>query len=303
MQNRKPDRAEHRKPHGQSSAAGAVPVTVALHQCIQRLQRSLNRKLSGLPRAVTPDTVHRTRTAARRLRAVLSAFRQELDPAAFHRYATALQEMIHDLNAVREADVTQKVVSSLSQKHAGPSRAEMDGLKAAVAHSRSRTVVDLESMLRSDAWSARLVELRYVASDPRLIVATQEPMRSAIERVLKRRRLHLLVALRYRGHEPRRLHKLRLKIKKQRYLLEECDSDRSGVTCAEIKQLCELQDCLGDLHDVWCVGRALKRQRRYRRAARDLSADIKHSQSALFHKFRKHRKELRRIWRAAKKTS
>jgi CHAD domain-containing protein len=44
---------------------------------------------------------------------------------------------------------------------------------------------------------------------------------------------------------------------------------------AEVKQLRELQDCLGDLHDARRWRRALKSQWRYRRAATDLSGRLK----------------------------
>ncbi len=279
-----------------------VTVTVALRQHIGRLQQSLDRRVRGLSRGVTPDRVHRTRTAARRLRAFLRAFRRELNPPAFHQYATALQQLAHDLDVVREADVTQQAISILSKKHSGAGRERLDGLKSAVSRSRLRTVLDLESAMAAESWAARLAKLRYVASDPSLIVETQEPMSSMTQRVLKRRRRRLRAALRYSGHAPRPLHKLRLKVKTLRYLLEQCESTRSGLARAEVKQLRELQDCLGDLHDAWCLRRALKRQWRYRRATNELSADLKTRQTELLHRFRKYRKGLRQIWRAPRNT-
>jgi CHAD domain-containing protein len=222
-----------------------------------------------------------------------------LNPAAFRHYAAALQELAHDLDAVREADVTLQTISILSQKHAGQGGDELDGLKSAVAQSRSRTVCDLESAMGADLWIARLVKLRTVASDPSLIVETDEPMSSLTRRVLKRRRRRLRVALRYRGHASRRLHRIRLKIKTLRYLLEQCKLTYSGVARAEVKRLRELQDTLGDLHDAWCLRRALKRDWRYRSVTTELSADIETRRTELFHSFRKHRRELRRLWRAA----
>jgi CHAD domain-containing protein len=223
-----------------------------------------------------------------------------LNPTALRHYAAALQELAHDLDAVREADVTRHAIAILSQERAGQSRDELDGLKSAVAQNRSQTVCDLEAAMRADLWTARLVRLRYVASNPSLIVETEEPMSSMTQRVLTCRRQRLGAALRYRGRSSRRLHRIRLKIKTLRYLLEECESTYSGVVRAEVKQLRELQNCLGDLHDAWCLKRALKRHWRYRRATTELSADIKTRRTELFHSFRKHRKKLRRLWRAAR---
>ena len=269
-------------------------VTIALHKYIQRLQQSLDRELEGLSRAVTPDTVHGTRTAARRLRAVLRAFRRELNPAALRRYGAALQDLARDLDAVRDADVAQLTISSRSQKRFGATHEGFDGLKALVAKNRSRAVRDLQSAMDADTWSARFVNLQLVASDPGLIVESQEPMTSIALRVLQRR---LRAALRYRGQAPRALHRLRLKIKTLRYLLELCVTAHHGMARAELEQLRELQDCLGDLHDAWCLRRVLKNQSRHRGAAAELSANLKARQNELFDGFRKHRKRLRRIWR------
>jgi len=165
----------YQAPLDRGSAPGAT-VTVALHQCMQRLRQSLDRQLASLSREITPDAVHRSRTAARRLRAVLRVFRRELFPAALRRYATALQELAHGLDAVRESDVTQHAISLLTEKHAGPGREELDGLKSLATQRRSRAVYDLESAIAVGPWAARLVKLRYVASDPRLIIESQEPI-------------------------------------------------------------------------------------------------------------------------------
>jgi CHAD domain-containing protein len=285
------------------AAAAEVTVTVALRKHIRRLQQSLDQKVNSLSRGVTPERVHKTRTAARRLRSVLRAFRRELNAPAFHQYASALQQLAHDLDAVREADVTQQAISILSKGHTGVGREGLDGLKSAVSRSRLRTVLDLESAMGADSWTARLAKLRYVASDPGLIVETQEPMSSITQRVLRRRRHRLRAALRYPGHAPLPLHKLRLKVKTLRYLLEQCESAHSGVARAEVTQLHELQDCLGGLHDAWCLRRMLKRQWRYRRATNELLADIKTRQMELLHRFQKHRKALRRIWCALRNTN
>jgi len=277
-------------------------VTIALHKYIQRLQQSIDRELEGLSRAVTPDTVHGTRTAARRLRAVLRAFRRELNPAALHRYGAALQDLARDLDAVRDADVAQLTISSRCQKRFGATHEGFDGLKALVAKNRSRAVRDLQSVMDADTWSARFVNLQLVASDPGLIVESQQPMTSIALRVLQHRRRRLRAALRYRGQAPRALHRLRLKIKTLRYLLELCVTAHHGMARAELEQLRELQDCLGDLHDAWCLRRVLKNQSRHRGAAAGLSAKLKARQKELFDKFRKHRRKLLRIWSAAKPT-
>jgi CHAD domain-containing protein len=302
---RKPARVvpaiSYRSPSG-GGGSHDVTVATALLRRIQRLQRSLDHTLLALSRTVTPGAVHRARTAARRLRAVLCAFKQALNPAALHRYSTALQQLARDLDAVREADVTQQTTSILSKKHREWSRDTRNGLNSVVKKERSLAVRDLKSAMKADAWTARLLMLRYLALDPGLITDTQKPMTSLTQQVLKRHRRRLRTALRYRGHAARRLHKIRLQIKILRYLLEQCESTRSNMAYEEIKQLRRLQECLGDLHDAWCLKRALKRHPDNRRARIDLFADMKTRSPGLLHRFRKRRKELRRLWRAKKNT-
>ncbi len=125
-----------------SAPAPELTATVALRQTIQHLQESLDSTIVGLSRAVTPDTVHKTRTASRRLRAVLCAFKRALNRTVFRRYAAALEELAHHLEAVREADVTQHFIASYSQENR---------LRSAIAQSRSQAVCDLEFTMGTDS--------------------------------------------------------------------------------------------------------------------------------------------------------
>jgi CHAD domain-containing protein len=280
-------------------ASSGPTVTVALGKCLRGLQQSLDHELDALSRAVTPNAVHRSRTAARRLRAVLRAFKRELNPVALRRYTTALRELAHDLDEMRDADVTQQAFSSLSQKQYSPTKKDFDRLKAHVEQNRHRLVRNLQAAMAVDAWAARILELRYVASDPSLIVKSESSMTTAMHRVVKHRRQRLRAALCHRGHAARTLHKLRLKIKTMRYLIEQCVTTGRHDLRAELMQLRSLQECLGELHDAWCLRRLLKDQWRYRRTAAELSVSLKARQKELIHRFRKHRKRLRRIWDAA----
>jgi CHAD domain-containing protein len=287
-----------------SGGGGSLQVTSssALLRRIQQMQRSLDQTLLALSRAVTPDTVHRARTAARRLRAVLGAFKRALSPAAHHRYAAALQELAHDLDAVREADVTRQMISNLSGKHPEWSRDTRNGLNSPLRQDRFSALRELRSTMRAEPWPARLVILRYLASDPGLVTDTRQPMISLAQCILKRHRRRLRTSLRYRGHAARRLHRIRLHTKTLRYLLEECESSHSEVAYKEIKQLRKLQDCLGDVHDAWCLRRALKRHPGNHNASVDLSADLKNRRVRLLREFRKRRKELKRLWRETEDT-
>jgi CHAD domain-containing protein len=273
----------------------------ALADRIHELQQSLDRNLDTLSRAITPDTVHRSRTAARRLRAVLHAFKGQLDSAAAARYIEVLKELAHELDTVREADVTRQAVSVVSKGQFAGKNEQLAGLQALADERRSKAALDLKSTMNAAPWAARLEKLHYVASDPFLIIDSQTSMTAATRRVLSRRRRRVRAALRYRGQAPRTLHKLRLKIKTIRYLIEVCVRTGQGTIRSEVEQLRRLQDCLGDLHDAWFVRRQLKDQWSHLHGATELSAELKDRQSDLLRRFRKHRKSLLRIWSAAER--
>jgi hypothetical protein len=63
--------------------------TTTLGSCLLRLQRRLDVKLAALSRHITSYTVHEAHTAARRLRALLRAYKAELSPLQAHRYRRA----------------------------------------------------------------------------------------------------------------------------------------------------------------------------------------------------------------------
>jgi CHAD domain-containing protein len=274
-------------------------VRSALADRVHKLQQSLDRNLDALSHTITPDSVHTSRTAARRLRAVLHAFKRQLDSAAAARYTEVLKELAHELDAVREADVTRQAVSAVSKGRFAHKNEQLVGLQALAEERRNKAVLNLKSAMNAAPWAARVEKLHYVASDPFLIVDSQISMTAATHRVLTRRRRRVRAALRYRGQAPRALHKLRLKIKTIRYLIEVCMPTGQGIIRSEVEQLRGLQDCLGDLHDAWFVRRQLKDQWSHLHGASQLSAKLKDRQSDLLRRFRKHRKSLLRIWRAA----
>ena len=116
---------------------------------------------------------------------MLCAFRRALNHTAFRLYVAALQQLAHDLDALREADVTQHMLVNLSPDHRGQGRVQLEGLKAKFAQSRTREVGDLRSAMGTEGWSARRVKLRDAASSRTLVIETQESMSSMTRRVAR----------------------------------------------------------------------------------------------------------------------
>jgi CHAD domain-containing protein len=274
------------------------PADVALRRRVTQMQRSLDSKLDALLRSVTPATVHSCRTQTRRLKVFLRTFRRAFNPAALARYENVLRRLTRDLGAARNADVEQQVISRLAADQCVPKDDGLEQLMAITAQNRSRAVWDLKAKMIDEHWLRRLGRLRRAASDPALIVEARLSMAEMTVRALRRRRRRLRRQLRAREQSPRALHRLRLKVKALRYLLE-CAAPYQVVVQAEMKQLRVLQDRLGELHDEWCLQRALAHQRPYLRANVDISANLRSHRQELLHSVDRHRKHLLRVWKAA----
>jgi CHAD domain-containing protein len=281
-----------------TAMTGDGPADVALSRCVTQMQRSLDAKLDALSRSATPDTLHSCRTQTRRLRALLRTFRHAFNPAALARYENVLRHLTRDLGAARSADVEQQVIARFVAEQCVPKDDGLEQLLAIAAQNRSRAVWALKAKMSDDLWLRRLERLQRAASDPASIVESRLSMAEMTARALRRRRRRLRRRLRACKQSPRALHRLRLKIKSLRYLLE-CCAPYQAVVHGEMKQLRLLQDRLGELHDEWSLQRALARQRPYLRANVDICAKLRSHRKELMRSIDTHRKHLLRVWKQA----
>jgi CHAD domain-containing protein len=273
-----------------------ITVSVALSQHVRQMQRSLDRKLDALSRGLTSSSVHACRTQTRRLRAFLRAFRHAFDPSAMVRYEKVLRRLTHDLSSARSAHVEQQIIAQMAEDQGIRNDDGLRELRAIAAQVHARAVVDLRAMMTDEAWLRRLARMRRAASDPALIVESPLPMAAMTARILRRRRRRLRRQLRLHHKSPKQLHKIRLKIKTLRYLLERCVPDEAAVR-TELKQLRLLQDRLGELHDEWILQSRLERQPRHLRASMDICSRIRGHRDELLQNIEKHENHLLRIWK------
>jgi CHAD domain-containing protein len=280
------------------SSSHEITTSVALRRFVRQTQHSLERKLNALSHDVAPATVHACRTQARRMRAFLRAFRQAFNAAELTCYENALRRLTHGLGPARNADVAQQMIERLAEDRCVPREDGLEDLRTIASQARIRAVWDLKARMIDKAWIRRLERLRRAASNPALIVESPVPMAVMTARVLRRRRRRLRRQLRAYRRSPKALHKLRLKVKTLRYVLE-CVAPQDGVVRAEIKELRLLQNCLGEYHDEWTLRRRLARQRRYSRATINIRSRLLGHREELLHNIEKHRDHLLRIWQQA----
>jgi CHAD domain-containing protein len=161
-----------------------------------------------------------------------------------------LREISADLELAREADARVALVSELIADSALEHRRGASRLRAVLAAQRAETRRSLRELVSSGHWKRRL---KYLERDSResLICAPSDASLLLIRNVLAHRQRRLRRALRHNGRNPRKLHRLRLRIKELRYLEEAFGSLLSASPDREREGLRQMQNRLGEFHDNW----------------------------------------------------
>jgi triphosphatase len=216
-----------------------------------RLQRRLESKLATLKRRVTPNSIHEARTAARRLRALLQGFRAQLSSSSSHRYRYWLKRVTRELGTLRDTDVAQQNIAVLARTAHGRRRDALDVLSLGLDQRRHRLAGKLQAKMAKSAWTADVQKLKAAAADAALILPNGLPIAAVSRSLLAHRRRRMRARLRKATRSERSLHRLRIKVKRLRYFLEESAKFGAGLGSArELRLLKDLQDCLGQLHDL-----------------------------------------------------
>jgi CHAD domain-containing protein len=223
------------------------------------------------------DTVHETRKAIKRLRALLALIRGELGPKRYARENAALRDCARRLAGARDAEVMLDTLDALLERH--PSRlarsAALGALRAQLLAEReaAATLAIRDPRVRSEVLS----ELRVVRARVERWELRERPTKllaPGLERIYRRGRLGFGVALK-RGHRNRRagatgsteaLHAWRKRVKELRYAAETID--RGGKSFRRIRLLARRADRLGELlgeeHDLALLeGRVRERSRQF----------------------------------------
>ncbi len=267
-------------------------LSARLCERIIALQRVLDRTAAALRSKATPEHIHAVRVAARRLRALLHAFRRELESRSVKLYRRELKELTHDLEGAREAYVTRCAITQLTKEGSANIRIETGALRERVADEYLSALQRLRSRVAAASWRRRLSTLRRLSMRASLVPVNDEPAAIAIIRRVNRARRRLARALGHAGKDPRRLHRLRLKVKQVRYLLEDSSVKTLLAAKSELKDLQRLQDCLGDMHDEENLRESLRAGRVPRRATHSIIEELERRKHGRFKEFKKCRKDL-----------
>jgi triphosphatase len=271
-------------------------LSVRLRRQVVVLQHRLDQAAAALAAAVTPTAIHNTRVAARRLRVFLRAYRKEFDPEGVKRYRRELKALTSDLEVAREADVTRHAIGQLTRNRHGDVNGGSRALHERAVKRYESARYALRLTTAADPWQQRLTDLRRLSALSSLVKENKVFAVSAMDRLIERRRGRLLEALGRVGRSPKKLHRIRLKIKAMRYLLEGYLSKGAIVRNSELKRLRQIQTCLGDMHDEENLLKSLHAEQRHGDAARDIRRKLKVRKSRHLQTYRRYRKGLVRVW-------
>jgi CHAD domain-containing protein len=273
--------------------------SVRLRHQVAVLQHGLDRAAAALAVAPSSAAIHGARVAARRLRVLLSAHARELESKARKRYRRELKELAGDLEPAREADVARRLLLELARNGSGDIDGASRGLcERAVRRYESKTA-SLRATMAGASWRQRLRHLQQLSVFSSLVKENDVSAATATHRLMKRHRRRLRMALDNAGNRPSKLHRVRLKIKAMRYLLETCLPKSAIENNEELELLRQIQNCLGDIHDAENVSETLRAVRTNRKTAREFRERLKNWKGRRLRDFKKCRIALARLWGVA----
>ncbi|HVG94254.1 MAG TPA: CHAD domain-containing protein, partial [Planctomycetota bacterium] len=209
-------------------------------------------------RSGTGDGVHQLRTTARRLRAALSAHRDELPDRVRRDLRKRSDALRRAAGPVRDMDVLRATIEGA--RFARRDAAGATRLSATLARRRLRAQRALEEALASPRLAGLSRHLTAVAADarerasPPFAVAAASRLAAAHGRALSR-----LAALPRRAASAPHgvLHAFRIAVKRARYATEALAPAFGRPVERHLAALAALQDALGVLQDAHAVGGAL----------------------------------------------
>jgi CHAD domain-containing protein len=208
-------------------------------------QRSQYRQALGqCRRRPSEKNVHDLRIVTRRLFAHLELLRMAARPSALKRARRKLKQLMRTTSAARDAQVQVHLLDPLARKNRHP------GLTRFRQHLKKRArrfASALAAALESHRPKLRRIDPRNffppqpAKADSRFLLAASRALKRAVTRVQAR--------LRKARADPTTQHRLRVAVKKLRYLAEVVAPARRGAQATRIERLHAVQSAMGELHD------------------------------------------------------
>ena len=235
------------------AAAPALTVRQAASRIVARQIRTLLGYEKAARRGDDPEAVHQMRVQSRRLRAAEALFAGVLRAPRRARPAR-LRWLARGLGRVRDLDV---IVALLEDRHlpelVGPEAVRLEDLLAALKERRWRAQRKLAARLSGRRWDKLKAALKDWGRHPRFAGRGREDAMAArlLTDVIHRDATRVATRRGMTEREPSAadLHRLRIEIKRLRYVLD-FHAETCGIAFdAERRLARQIQDCLGEIHD------------------------------------------------------
>lgn len=233
---------------------------------------------SGLFQAYEEECIHQLRVNLRRLRTAMQIFKEVISvPSAFedeiawisHEIAPARDwDVLISSTLVKIADSKEKKVSTDKVMEQSSRQAEKNHLAAIDALSTDRFshfILNLSLWLHTQGWKDAFA----VNENPSCKGEVKQFYRRASKRVFRR---IFDLGNRLKKNDVKKLHRLRITVKKAHYLIEFSSSYISPARKKDIcREVTKLQDGLGNINDMVVADRLLEH---IRQSTQEISFDI-----------------------------
>jgi CHAD domain-containing protein len=202
------------------------PMIALAYRCVRREHEALLQRQPQRGATPTPDDVHQTRIATRRLRVALRLFGALLPNSATTRLAKELRWFARSLGAARDLDVHAEALREHLQSAGAAAAQELGGYELALRRERLAARDALHTLFSSDRYAAlmsSLAELLDGAPSPAALRRWRSfTIRAGAAHYLKRSRKRVVRLGRKLGSDSAAedLHRLRIRAKRLRYALE-----------------------------------------------------------------------------------
>ena len=250
-----PTQPQHELSSTDPVSAATDPMIVFAYSCLRREFRSLLSHRPSHDTIPSPDEIHRTRIAARRLRVALRSFKDLLPGDVAVTLKGELRWFARALGKVRDLDVYAENFRVYLQAIPEEQRQELAAFEQHLQHARGEARSHLASLFSDRRYEALLASFHtFLANAPsagalrrwrsfRICDGARTYLETSVKDVLKR-------GDKIAPDAPaKRLHRLRIKAKRLRYELEFFGEIYPSLE-SSAKAAKRLQDVLGEYQDA-----------------------------------------------------
>ena len=230
-----------------------IAVRALLYTLLAAVEANRRAILKG---SADPERLHQLRVAMRKMRVIFDRFPELFAEAWRREHGTALEMIMRTTGPLRDLDVALERIPEYRRMLEGRYPQALERLERVLKERRDAEAEDLRSFLARKRVERELAALRALAGGEAVGILTErgkDPILPLAVPKLKRLHGKCLNAGRKLGKDsPRKAyHRMRIRIKKLRYLLEFFAATLDGKAAAEmLENLKRVQSVLGEYQDL-----------------------------------------------------